>query len=106
LIEDHDDPLFFLWSEADQCLLGGGQVVNDPHDAGDMAAAFETKPLLMRRPNFPSKSGGVPEHGNVDARQLRNSESQTGHDSPFEVVALGHIAHCELIRGRHEFWIV
>jgi hypothetical protein len=67
LIEDHDDPSFFLWSEADQFLFSNDEFVYDPDNAGHMTAAFETEPLLVRRADLPSKNGGVSEHGNVNA---------------------------------------
>lgn len=84
-------------------LLADRQVVHDSHDARDMAAAFETEPLFVRRPDFPSKCNAGPEYCDANPLQVRDSVSEISCDSPFEVVAVGHVGCCESSRNEREF---
>jgi hypothetical protein len=104
--EDYECPLLLLWIKVAQCLLSDGQVIHDPHNAGDMTAAFEAEPLFLQRADFSSKSGGAPDHGDVDALQVRNSGFQAGRDSPFQISPFRWIALSELNWGNHEFGVV
>jgi hypothetical protein len=88
------------------CLLSDGQIVHDPHDARDMAAAVEAEPFFLQCADVPSKIGGISDYGDVDALQVRNSGIQAGYDSLFQISPLDYIAFSELNRGGNEFGVV
>src|SRR5580765_6594182 len=71
-----------------------------------MAAAFDALMPFSKRTNFPSKISSFPEHGDLDAFEIRETVHKASRNSSLEVAALCGVAFGEIGRGLYEFMFV